>query len=344
MLRRGTPPGRVVWLGAGRGVEERVLEGARGFLGEIPLALVSLGLEVAAGGAPTRPQILLRSLPALRRAYRALLENHVDVLLGLGGASALPAVLAAKWARIPTCLLEINAKPGTATRWLAPFARRVFHAWPSSVPRRAPAHHVVLGPPLAPQFLGGPPGPEETRAARLAWGMDPARPVLLILGGSQGALALNRFARAMVPTFVSENVQVLHQLGPGRRAEGAADGPGYFPVEYIEDMPLALATATVVLCRGGASTLAEVAARARPAWVVPYPHHRDRHQEANARALGPGVRIVEESRLNAGASASLLRLCQPDGAGDREAMAEVLGRSVALDAGERLAAELLGCV
>ncbi len=341
MLRAGTQIAKVVWLGAGRGVEERVLDSARSLLGEIPLESISLGLEGGGGGAPSRLQILLRLVPAIQRARHALVANRVDVLLGLGGASTAPACLAARWAGVPVCLLEINAKPGRATRWLAPLADKVLYAWPSSVPAKAPANHIVTGPPLAPAFLTGAPGPDEVHAARTAWGMDPTRPVLLILGGSQGALGINRFARSWVPKFLAEGVQVLHQLGPGRRAEGAADLQGYFPVEYIEDVAGVLATATCVLCRGGASTLAEVAARGRPAWVVPYPHHRDRHQEANARALGAGVHIVEESNLGAGAFAGLVRLCRDEGAGDREAMSLALRAAVPLDAGERVMRALL---
>jgi len=341
MLRAGTPIAKVLWFGAGRGVEERVLESARARLGEVPLESISLGLEGEGGGAPSRLRLFLRLLPAVRRAGRALLADRADVLLGLGGASTVPAVLAARRAGVPACLLEINAKPGRATRWLAPLAHKVLHAWPSSLPANPPAHHLVTGPPLSPSFLVGPPAPAEVQAARAAWGMDPRRPVLLILGGSQGALGINRFARSWVPRFLAEGVQVLHQLGPGRRGEGAPDLSGYFPVEYIEDVPTALATATCVLCRGGASTLAEVAARGRPAWVVPYPHHADRHQEANALALGGGVHVIAESQLGAGAFAALVRLCRDEGAGDREAMSRALRAAVPLDAGEQVMRALL---
>ena len=341
MLRSGVEVSRVLWLGAGRGVEERVLEGARTLLGDVPLESVSLGLEDVRGGAPTPRELLLRLVPAVRRARAALLSRGCDVLLGLGGASTFPAAVGARLAGVPLHLLEINAVPGRATRWLAPLAESVLHAWPSSLPGRPSARHTVCGPPLSPAFTVGAPTPEETREARRRLGLDPDRPVLVLLGGSQGALGINRFGRAFAPRFLAEGIQVVHQLGPGRREEGAADASGYVPVEYVEDVPAVLASATLVLCRGGASTLAEVAARARPAWVVPYPHHKDRHQEKNARALGEGVRIVDESELGGAAFSELVALCREGGAPAREAMTAALREAVPLDAGPRVVEALL---
>jgi UDP-N-acetylglucosamine--N-acetylmuramyl-(pentapeptide) pyrophosphoryl-undecaprenol N-acetylglucosamine transferase len=290
---------------------------------------VPLALEPKDGGAPTRAALAWRTGPAVMQARAELKRRRADVLLGLGGYTSLPAVLAARSLGLPVALLEVNARPGTATRWLGRLADVVLYVWPedglaedAARPRRR-----CIGPPLGPRFLGGAPDAVARGAARAELGLDPGYPVLLVLGGSQGALSLNRFVRSHVQDFVGAGVQVVHQTGPGR-GDAAAAVTGYHPTEYIERVDRALTAATVVLCRGGASTLAEVAALRRPAFVVPYPHHKDRHQEHNARALGSGVRIVRDEALDARLCHELVRMCLPNAGGERRSMSDALERAV----------------
>lgn len=340
LRERGQPPADVLWFGAGRPIEDRVLAGVGEVLGEVPLERVALLLEPKAGGAPSLARLLRRSMPEVLRARSALKRHRSRVLLGLGGYTSLPAVLAARSLGLPVGLLEINAVAGKATRLLAPLARRVYHAWPGTLPAKPGRRHVWIGPPLAPQFRTGRPSAAESRDARAALGLQPDLPLLLVLGGSQGAEGLNRFCRDWAPKILARGVQILHQVGPGRTGEACTPFSGYHGVEYLDDVARALAAATVVLCRGGASTLAEVAARACPAVVVPYPHHRDRHQERNAQALGQGVRILDQKELDGAFLEELVSLCGPDGSAEREEMAASLVASVPLDGGERLVADL----
>lgn len=337
----GSPFGDVLWFVTGRRVEERVFASARDILARTPLERVALAMEPEGGGAPSLPRLMVRVLPEVARARSALARHGSRVLLGLGGFTELPAVLAARTLRIPVALLEINAAMGKATRWLAPLSARVFHAWPATVPAGAEPRHAWLGPPLSPAFLTGRPEEGERAAARAELGFEPARPLLAVLGGSQGALGLNRFVAAQAEHLAGHGLSLLHQVGPGRLAEAAAPAPGYRAVEYMERIERVLAAATLVLCRGGASTLAEIAARATPALVVPYPHHADRHQERNARSLGAGVRIVPEERLGRAVADEILALSSDAGAAEREAMSSALARAVPRDAGARLVAELL---
>jgi UDP-N-acetylglucosamine--N-acetylmuramyl-(pentapeptide) pyrophosphoryl-undecaprenol N-acetylglucosamine transferase len=333
---RGDLPEDVLWFSAGRAVEERVLAHVSERAGTVPIERVALALE--ARGAPGWLDLALRTGPETRRARAALARHASEVLLALGGSTALPAVLAARSLGIPVVLLEINSVAGRATRSLSGLAERVVHAWPSS---RRGRKHRCFGPPLAAAFLAREPGAGESAAARSRLGFRPESPLLLVLGGSQGAAALNRFLAAQARALVAAGVQVLHQTGPGRLAEGAGELAGYRALEYLDDVAGALDAATLVLCRGGASTLAEVAARARPALVVPYPHHRDHHQRENALALGEGVRIVPEERLDAGLVATLAALAGPEGARERAAMSRALEKSLPKDGVVRLADELL---
>ena len=341
LLEGGVELTDLLWFGAGRPVEDRVFAGLEERLGERPFERVVLALEPPGGGAPSRLRVARRTWPEMRRARRALRAHGSQVLFALGGYTSLPAVLAARSLGIPVVLLEVNAVQGKATRWTSILAKRVMHAWPASMPERPRKRHVFSGPPLAPVFSSGRPDEAAGAAAREAMGFRPDLPLLLALGGSQGALPINDFLRTFAPRIVGSGVQVLHQVGPGREREACAPFSGYRSREYLEDVPTALAGATAVLCRGGASTLAEVAARGCPAVVVPYPHHADQHQAANARCLGEGVRIVDEGRLGGGFVDELIALASPAQVAERTAMTAALLEALPRDGGRRVSQELL---
>jgi UDP-N-acetylglucosamine:LPS N-acetylglucosamine transferase len=172
-------------------------------------------------------------------------------------------------------------------------------------------------------------------------GLDPARPLLVVLGGSQGAGSLNTFLRAHAPRLCDAGLQVFHQTGPGRLAEGCAPREGYRAVEFTRDVPQLLAAATLVLCRAGASTLLELAAAGAPAYVVPFPRSADGHQEHNARELGAGVRVVADADLGPALADELTRIIGPQGDPERAAMRAALLRAVPRDGAERAADVLL---
>ena len=158
--------------------------------------------------------------------------------------------------------------------------------------------------------------------------------------GSQGAQAINQILAAGAGSLVHAGVSILHQVGPGKGHQAAhLRSDSYTSVEYVDDVPLALRAADLVLCRGGASTLAEVAAVGVPAWVVPYTHHRDNHQEHNARQLGDGVRLVPESSL-ASVLPELPDFIGPRGAAERERMRRALRNRVPRDSARRILDDL----
>jgi UDP-N-acetylglucosamine--N-acetylmuramyl-(pentapeptide) pyrophosphoryl-undecaprenol N-acetylglucosamine transferase len=331
--------GDLLWFQTGRAVEDSAMQGFDAGTG---FERRTLRLEPAHGGAPGLGRLALLTLPAALAARRALRAHASEVLLGLGGFTSLPAVLAARSLGIPVALLEINAQSGRATQRLARHARRIFHAWPGTLPEGGDARRDLwTGPPLGRAFQAEPGGAASRAQGRAELGFAPEKPLLVVLGGSQGALGLNRFLAAAAPVFAERGVSVLHQTGPGRLAEAAAPSPVYRPVEFLAQVDRALRAATFVLCRGGASTLAEVGAVRVPAWVVPYPHHADRHQERNARQLGAGVRVVQESELDLELARELARLCGPTGAERRAEMRAALEGRVPLDGARRIWQELL---
>ncbi len=331
----------LLWFHSGRRAEDRCLAELDAHPAAPRLERIILQIEPDGGGAPSLRRLSRRMIPAFLKARRAMVRHRSQVLLGLGGFTTAPATLAARSLGIPVVLLEINATAGKATRTLGPICQRVLHAWRETLPPgREGAKHQLVGPPVAPRFTAPQNPGVAQRDAKDDLGFDPDRPLLVVLGGSQGALGLNAFVRSNVSYLLGSGVQVLHQVGPGRRTEGADNLEGYAAIEYLDDVWLALVAADGVLCRGGASTLAEIGAVGTPAWVVPYPHHADGHQERNARQLDGGVRIVEEQDLDHGRCEELVRFLGPDGLEDRDRMRRHLRAAVPLDAASRVWGEL----
>jgi UDP-N-acetylglucosamine:LPS N-acetylglucosamine transferase len=344
--RAGGPAPRLedlLWFHSGRRAEERCLKELDRQVGSLGVDLerVVLPIEPEGGGAPSLVRLSQRMVPSFFNARKAMREHRSQVFLGLGGFTTAPAALAARALGIPVVLLEINATAGKATRTLGPFSQRVLHAWRETLPPdREGKKHQLVGPPVAPRFVPPADRDQARRGAKDDLGFDPDRPLLLVLGGSQGARGLNAFVRNHVSYLLGSGVQVLHQVGPGRRAEGADSLEGYEAIEFLDDVYTALVAADGVLCRGGASTLAEIGAMETPAWVVPYPHHGDQHQVRNARQLSGGVRIVEEQDLDHGRCEELVRFLGAPGAEERERMRHHLREAVPADAAQRVWTEL----
>ena len=328
----------LVWFTSGRAVEDCALSGVEETLGEASWERVIGRLEPATGGAPGMGRIAARMAPELWSARRALRRHRSEVMLGLGGFSALAPLLAARSLGIPCAWLEVNTVSGRATRALAPLCRRVWHAWEATAKGRG--SDEVVGPPLETRLFAC---EEESQrqATRESLGLDPLAPLLVVLGGSQGALGLNRFLAEHAGILVSRGLSVLHQCGPGRTGEGAGDLQGYRSVEFLDDVPAVLGAADVALARAGASTVAEIGAARLPAVFVPHPTSLDQHQHRNAELLGEGGRLVDEKDLSAGFAVELARLVGPEGAGERAAMREVRAGRVPSDGAERMAQGLV---
>lgn len=331
----------LLWFHSGRRAEERCLAELDAHPAAPSLERVVLPIEPEGGGAPTLRRLSRRMIPAFFRARSAMARHKSQVLLGLGGFTTAPAALAARSLRIPVVLLEINATAGKATKTLSPICQRVLHAWRETLPpNREGQKHQLVGPPVAPHFLPPEDPAVDQVEAKDDLGFRVDRPLLVVLGGSQGARGLNAFIRQHVSFLLGSGIQVLHQVGPGRRTEGADDLEGYAAVEYLDDVRLALVAADGVLCRGGASTLAEIGAVGTPAWVVPYPHHTDQHQVRNARQLSGGVRIVDEQDLDHGRCEELVRFLGAEGVDERSRMRRQLRAAVPANAATRVWEEL----
>jgi UDP-N-acetylglucosamine--N-acetylmuramyl-(pentapeptide) pyrophosphoryl-undecaprenol N-acetylglucosamine transferase len=286
-------------------------------------------------GLPRRPGIAqLRAALLAGRAPRAcariLAARRPQVVLGGGGYVAGPMVYAAWRKRIPAALTEADASLGLANRMAAPFARRVFLAYP--VPGRDDARYRVVGRPVRPVV-------EVAQAeARRRFGLPEVGHVLLVFGGSQGAQALNDLA---VSAWGAEGPAVLHLCGERYFDElaGRTSRPDYRLLPWTDDFAAALAAADLVVARAGGSVW-EVAAAGKPAVLIPSPNVTADHQTKNARhfeAAGGAVVVpeIELSRVP-----GVVRDLLADDA-RLAAMGEAMRRAARPDAADVIAEELI---
>lgn len=278
----------IVWMGTRSGIEARLVPEQ-----DYPVEWVSVrGLRRKGWLAWLwAPLALLR---AFLQALRVLRRHKPAVVLGMGGFASGPGGLAAWLLRRPLVIHEQNASPGLTNRVLARLASLTLEALPGSFPPARRAH--VVGNPVRRDIF------QRCRKTR----DNPSVPLrLLVLGGSQGALSLNRLVPEAVQGM-AEDVRpaVWHQAGRTLDAarEVHGENPGNLRLEaFIDDMAEAYAWADLAICRAGALTVAELAAAGLPAILVPYPAAVDDHQSANGRYLenAGAALMIQQSALTA---------------------------------------------
>lgn len=287
LTRRGA---KVVWMGTQRGLEARLVPAA-GY----PVEWISVrGLRGSGWrrwlGAPVMLGV------ALWQALRALRRVRPTLVLGMGGFASGPGGVAARLLGIPLLIHEQNARPGTTNRWLARWASAVMAGFPAAFP--AAVNAQTVGNPVRRAITALPP-PQERWQERAG---EPVR--LLVLGGSQGARALNQTipaALAQLPT--SLRLWVRHQTGERLLTEAQAAyrqaGVEAELVAFIDDMASAYGWADLVIARSGALTVAELAAAGVGAILIPFPYATDDHQRLNAEHLAAvaGAQVVLQSAL-----------------------------------------------
>ena len=319
---------RVVWLGAKTGMEATLVP-RHGY----DMAWVSF--SGVRGRGPVALFLLpLRLLVAFWQSARAIFAHRPDVVLGMGGYISFPGGMMAALFGKPLVVHEQNSIPGLANKVLAGVADRVLCAFPEAFKRA-----TVTGNPVRPE-IAAIAAPESRYAGR----SGPLR--VLVVGGSLGAKALNDVVPRALALLTGERLLLTHQSGAQhveslRQAYSAAGVPAATPA-FIEDMAAAYAEADLVVCRAGATTVAEIAAAGVASILVPYPHAVDDHQTANARFLadaGAAV-LAPQSELTAARLAELIagfdraRLCE------MAKRARSLGRPDATEAVARVCVEL----
>lgn len=297
-LRRRRPAGRILFVGTARGIETRAVPKAGFDLELLPVSgLRGTGITGAITGLGRLP-IAMWGAMALVRRFKP------QVAVSVGGYAAGPAVLAAKLLGVPCMVMEQNAVAGVTNRMLGRLADRVVLAMPC--PDFPPKKTAVLGNPVRADLV---PVREQPYGLQLP-------PRLLVLGGSQGARALNEAMMALAPLLVQAGLHlpIVHQTGAAdaERVQAAYAAAGLRSAQataFIDDMASAYRAADLLLCRAGATTLAEVTVCGRPSILVPFPFAAGDHQTANAKiiaAADAGI-LIPQTNLSAAALMALLQ-------------------------------------
>lgn len=286
---------QVRFVGTSRGLETRLVPEA-GFLLELvrsgQLKNVSLG---------TRARTMLDLPMGVMECLRLIRSFRPHAVIGVGGYASGPGMLAALLLRIPTLAFEPNAVPGLANRLVGEWvtAAAVNFEQTRSYFRNA----VVTGVPVRPEFFEVPPvrAWDKAGASLLDVAGERLAPRLLVFGGSQGARVFNRLFPTVAAALLSKvpGLTILHQAGAGQAVptqqayeQSGADRSRWQVAEFLEDMPKRFAEAQLIVCRSGASTVAELAAAGRAAVLVPFPNAADDHQLKNAEVFH-GIQAAE---------------------------------------------------
>jgi UDP-N-acetylglucosamine--N-acetylmuramyl-(pentapeptide) pyrophosphoryl-undecaprenol N-acetylglucosamine transferase len=302
-------PPRITFATGGKALESTLIANTGFDCQPFPCAPLPQGVR---GVLP----FLARNLTGYRRARRWLRREHADAVVGLGGYVSVPICRAAIANGLPLVLLEQNAIPGRATRWLAKRADLVCSAFDDARNYlHCPAPVRVTGNPIRAGFR-----PRIAESEQLSNPTSTHR--LLVLGGSGGAHSLN----SAVPRALYKlrdllaDWQIVHQTGP-REAESTQElyrklMLDALVVPFVQNLPAVLRHTDLAVCRAGGTTLAELAATGVPAVLVPYPHAADNHQRANAEVFvaAGGARMIDERTLTVRLDNALL-----------EPLAELLG-------------------
>jgi UDP-N-acetylglucosamine--N-acetylmuramyl-(pentapeptide) pyrophosphoryl-undecaprenol N-acetylglucosamine transferase len=281
-------------------------------------------VSVPAAQLPRTPGIrsigaLLRTVAGAAQAARFLRKFRPQVVVATGGYASAPVAFAAALLGIPILLQEQNAFPGLTNRLVARWAARIAVAHEEAGRHFPPGKVVATGIPMRSSLFMG-----SRERARDRFGLSLAQATVLVLGGSQGAKLLNRAILDALPYLDGARVQVLHQTGKAHigwvREEAERLGREglrvpYMPLPYLdmEEMADAYAAADLVVCRAGATTLAEITAVGLPAILVPYPYAAEGHQERNAKVLaeaGAAVILLQEELDGRRLSEEISRLLQ----------------------------------
>ena len=233
---------------------------------------------------------LLQLLAASRDVRRLIRRSGSEVVFTTGGYIAAPAILAARWCGVPVVLHESNAIPGRVTRLLGRFCTQVAVGLPAAAERIPGTSARVTGTPVRRSFLKPQPLP--------TWVPQGPGPLLVVMGGSQGAVGLNQMVRAVLPQLLAAGCRVVHLSGNNDPEAGSLRHPQLVERPFSDAVPALLQHADLAISRAGAGSLSELAVAGTPTVLVPFPQAADQHQDANAAcaaAFGAAVIVHQHA-------------------------------------------------
>jgi UDP-N-acetylglucosamine--N-acetylmuramyl-(pentapeptide) pyrophosphoryl-undecaprenol N-acetylglucosamine transferase len=289
---------QIQWLGVPDRLETELVPE------EIPLHTVNAGgLQ---GRGLQKLLNLLRLLGASWSVRQLIRREGIRVVFSTGGYIAAPAILGARWCGVPVVLHESNGVPGRVTRLLGRFCTHVAVGLPQAAERLKGCQPRVTGTPVRREFL--------QPAAQPDWVPAGSGPLLLVMGGSQGAVGLNRMVRPVLPRLLKAGCRVVHLSGSNDPESGQLQHPAYAERPFSDEVAGLLQHADLVISRAGAGSLSELAVCGSPAILVPFPQAADKHQDANAgatAALGAAVIVWQHPPEHPALEQTIWRLLGP---------------------------------
>ncbi len=338
-LQARVPGAEVSFAGTAQGLETRV----------VPREGFALDVIRSAGLKGKSPAALARGMAMLPLsawdAWRVVARRRPQLVIGLGGYSAGPIVVAAALRGIPTLLMEQNAVPGLTNRLLARLVRAAAVTYDSTLPYFG-VKGFVSGNPVRPEFFDGGDAGEGINL-----GTPPRAAKVLIFGGSQGAHAINMAMVEAAPDLAAATaaVDITHQTGT-RDLEVVRDAYRQARLDarvepFLYEMHREVKAADLLVCRAGATTLAEIAAAGRPAILVPLPTATDDHQRRNAEVLARAgaAEVLDQKEMTGRTLAARILALAGDGA-RRGQMAAAVHGFARPDAADRIVDRLVELV
>ena len=235
-------------------------------------------ITVKAGGLQGRGlhklMQLLRLLAASGTVIQLIRRHRIEAVFTTGGYITAPAIIGARLSRTPVVLHESNAIPGRVTRLLGRFCTAVAIGLSTAGPRIPGSRPILTGTPVRSDFLNRQELPD--------WVPRGDGPLLLVMGGSQGAVGLNRMVRAVLPDLLGQGCRVVHLTGTNDPDVGQLNHDRLVERPFSDEVPALLQHADLAISRAGAGSLSELAVCSTPSILVPFPQAADNHQEANA--------------------------------------------------------------
>ena len=346
-LKRLAPETELLYIGGSTGMETKIVPEQ-----EIPFqAVTAEKLQKMFSFSTVKVAGSLMKGYSESRTY--LKAFKADVVIGTGGYVAAAAVLAGVAMGLPTIILAPDLVPGRTNLLLSRFVKRICVSFPESIAKFPATKSVVTGFPLRNRVVAN--DSLTKRLARTKFpGLNPDAFTVLVIGGSQGARAINNLILDSASALMKSGIQILHQTGTKNivEVEERADSlnlvmpGGYSPIAYLnaEQVPYAFRAADVIVCRGGMSTLSESMANGLPALVIPLPTAYKDHQTANAKALeaaGAGKCLPQESLASEALISEIQQLWQSvELRNSMSAKSRGLGRIHAADEVAKLALSL----
>lgn len=313
-VQRLAPDGDVLYIGGTTGMETQIVPK----YGIQYQAVTAKKLRKVI--APSTVGVMFSLMKGYSEAKTFLRAFRADAVVGTGGYVAAATTLAGVHLKLPTVILESNVRAGRTNKWLAKWVRTVCLSFPQTAAEFPSNKTQVTGLPLRTSIVA-PESMSKADARQSFDGLAPEKFTVVVIGGSQGAQAINRFVLDGAESLLESGIQILHQTGAknhenvSEQATSRGLSNGYLPLPFLDEtqIPLALRAADVLVCRGGISTLSEAMVNALPALIVPLPTAYADHQTENARAVeqAGGAMLRPEAQWSGKAmAAEILQLKQ----------------------------------